>query len=466
MTFLDFIKSSDKKIIERLEKDAKADIKILQEILNIHSEKLRKVDELVSIWESGKNANIDSIVLEIKEINAKLLRLIEKITTLETKEESIIKLLLAKNSEVTGLEAQQYIGRLLEKLEGQLRYFYDILINLRYLIKKQNDYIKNHWSGAIVKDIKEHLMFYITLKDETTLEERMQKFGMMLENEAAYLLKLVDKKPEGILSVEEVFSPDSPDFLKLYNEIYMNAFPDSGELLSLKDFEDSIKSRYKRKIRDIYHILILKIGPTPVGAAMFSTYPINSIVCAGAVYYFFLEKDMSEIDVRKKGLLSKKLFESMQKLIHRDLQKLGYNELSILVAEFDNPQRKTDFRFKSRKNKEGVKSYKYSLERNLRLMRIIGFRKADFIYIVPDLDDEKLKDPKYDVSYLDFYLFPLRDKWKTAKRMHSSEFLPILKLYIEQGYYVQEGNKLVDKRPELYKAMEEAIVRKKFVHLT
>jgi hypothetical protein len=43
--------------------------------------------------------------------------------------------------------------------------------------------------------------------------------------------------------------------------------------------------------------------------------------------------------------------------------------------------------------------------------------------------------------------------------MHSSEFLPILKLYVDQGY------ELLDERPELYEKMEKEIVAKKFVQL-
>jgi hypothetical protein len=455
MTIAELFTKDERNVVEELEEDAQKDIKLLKQILDLHAEKLAKVKELIDVWETGRNTEIiDSFMAEIKNTNKKLLRLIEKILKLETREESIIKLLLARNAEVTGLEAQQHIERLIEKMDEHLRYFKDILINLKFLIEKQNDYIKRHWSGAIVKDIKEHLAFYIMLVDETTIEERLKKFVVMVEHETRYLLNLVEKKSEGIVSFEEVFSPYSPDFIKLYNEIYIKAFPDSGELLSLKDFKDSIRNRYKRKSKDVYHILILKIGPTPVGAAMFSTYPINNLVCAGAIYYFFLEKDLSEDDLKRKGLLSKQLFTSMLQLLKRDLQKLGYKELSIIVAEFDNPERKTEFKFKRRKDKTGIKRYKYVLERNIRLMRFVGFRKADFMYIVSDLED-----PSKDVTYFDFYVFPLREKWKTSKRMHSSEFLPILKLFVEEGY------ELLEERPELYDIMEKEIVAKKWVQL-
>ena len=87
-------------------------------------------------------------------------------------------------------------------------------------------------------------------------------------------------------------------------------------------------------------------------------------------------------------------------------------------------------------------------------MRFVGFRKADFMYIVSDLED-----PSKDVTYFDFYVFPLREKWRTSKRMHSSEFLPILKLFVEEGY------ELLEERPELYERMEKEIVKKRFIPL-
>ncbi len=465
MSIADFFVKDQKSTIEELDADAKKDISLLKQIIHSHSEKLKKVKDIVEIWETGINAErIDPIVKEIKDSNIKLLKLIEKLLQLETRDISIVKLLLARNSDATALDAQQHIGRLLENLNRHLNYFKDIMINLRFMISKQNEYIEKHWSGAIVKDIEEHLAFYIMLKDETTIEERLSKFVVMIENEARYLLNLSEGKPKGTISFEEVFSPDSPDFLKLYDECYVKTFPDSGELLSLKDFRKSIRSRYKRKSKDVYHILILKIGPTPVGASMFSIYPINNVVSAGAIYYFFLEKDLSEDDIKSAGFLSNKLFKSTLQLLHRDLRILGYKELSVIVAEFDNPERKTEFIFKRRKDKTGIKGYKNILERNLRLMRIVGFRKVDFTYVVSCLDEEKLKNPVLDVKYLDFYVFPLREKWRKTSRIHSSEFLPILKLFLDEGY-AEQGHTFIEDRPELYERMEREIVQKRFIQL-
>lgn len=59
----------------------------------------------------------------------------------------------------------------------------------------------------------------------------------------------------------------------------------------------------------------------------------------------------------------------------------------------------------------------------------------------------------------DFYVYPLREKWKKARRMHSSEILPILKFYVDLGF------NLSNKRPDLYKAMESEIVKRGFVQL-
>lgn len=455
MIIAEFFLKNKKNIIEELEEDAKEDMTLLKEILDLHSKKLIKVKGLIDIWEIGKNIKkIDSIVAEIEKSNKELLAFINKMLKIETKEDSIVRLLLAKNSEKIGVEAQQNIEKLLENLEEHLKYFHDILINLRFLIEKQSNYIKKYRS-LIVKDIEEHLAFYYMLKHETAIEERLNKFASMIENEAKYLLNLTESKPEGAISFEEVFSPDGQDLIKLYNEIFLKAFPDTGELLAMGELEKELKQRYRKiQVREAnYHILIIKVGPTPAGAAMFDVCPINKTVCVGVTYYFFLEKVLLE-DVEEGNKVSRMLLEAMIRILYNDAKRFGYADLSALIAEVDNPERKTEFKFKRRKDKTGIKSYKRSLELNASLMRMNDLRKADFSYIVSDL-----QDPNKNVTYLDFYVKPLRDKWVSEKKLHSSEFLPILRVVVQQGY------ELLSERPELYNEMEKEIVQKKFIGL-
>lgn len=154
------------------------------------------------------------------------------------------------------------------------------------------------------------------------------------------------------------------------------------------------------------------------------------------------------------------------------MQRFGYKEISIIVSDLPpNPDRKTEFHRKSQSFKDVtagmtrqeinryIASYKHSYELQLRLKKIVGFRKADFTYVVSDLDEEKAKNPAFDVTYCDFYVYTLREKWKQSKRMHSSEILPILKFYVDSGF------DLSNERPELYEIMEKEILQKKFVQL-
>lgn len=470
MAFADFFVKDGRDIFEVLEGDAQDDIRLLKQVHDLFKEKLEKIREIVDAWESGRNIErFDSFIREIKKINAKLMKLIDKMLELETKEESIVKVLLARNVVETGAPAQHNIEELIEKLKEHLKRFHDILINLRFVIAKQNFFIKNTWGGKIVVDYEQHGQFFLMLKDEISIEERLDKFAVEVEHEARYLLGLVESKPEGAISFEEVFSPDSTDFNKLYNEIFIETFPDTGELLQLKELRDNLRWRYERirKNGEIYHILIIKIGPVPVGASMFSTIRVNNIVCLGCLWYFFLAKKMSEEDLKRKGVLVRQLFDTTLQLFKRDMQRFGYKELSIIVSDLPpNPDRKIEFHKKSQSFKAAtagmnrqeiaryIDAYRHSYELLLRLKRIVGFRKANFTYVVSDLHN-----PIINVTYCDFYVYPLREKWRQSKRMHSSEILPILKFYVDLGF------DLSNERPDLYKAMEREIVRKGFVQL-
>ncbi len=483
MAIIDFFKKGKRNVIEELEEDAKEDILLIKEILELHSEKLIEVKELVSIWETGKNTErIDSIIPEIKSINRKLLKMIEKILELETKEESIVKLLLARNAEPTGLEVQKNIELLLEKLEGHLRYFHDILINLEFLLGKQNNYINYHWSGQIVEDLEKHHKFYYMLENEATLEGRLNNFILMVENKTRYLLNLVEKEPEGIINFEEVFSPKSPDLIKLYDEAFKEMFS-GGDLLEFEELEKELNLRYKKMPKTHYHVLLVKIGPLPVGAVMFDLCLITKSVCVGAIYYFFLH-EKSIPDIKGANKISSMLFEVTKKVLTGNAKRLGYENLSALIAEVDNPERKAEsykkdkeftdiarkIAYKMKKEEKSneeikkeiegmVKSYNSYLQKRSRLIRIAGFRKADFTYVVSNLDEKKCMTPAFDVKYLDFFVKPEREKWKSEMKLHSSEFLPILRSFIQQGY------ELLSQRPDLYDPMEKEIVKKRFVQL-
>ena len=142
MAFADFFSRDGENIIETLEGEAREDITLVKEIHESYKEKIIKVKEIVDAWENGRNfVGFDDLLGEIKESNSRILEKIDRLIELETKEESIVKLLLARIFE-TGLKIQYDIKHLVGRLKENLRRFHDILINLKFIINKQDEYIK------------------------------------------------------------------------------------------------------------------------------------------------------------------------------------------------------------------------------------------------------------------------------------------------------------------------------------
>ena len=147
-------------------------------------------------------------------------------------------------------------------------------------------------------------------------------------------------------------------------------------------------------------------------------------------------------------------------MLERDAKYNGL-ELVALVIEVDNPERKTNYKLKtllkgSRLKRADVEHYKTELSKILRMYRIMGFRKVDFNYAPSDLSNKKRT-----VTYLDFYVKPLKQKW--AEGLHTSNFLPILTKFVDEAYELREEGE----RPGLYNKMRKEILSKpnRFVRL-
>ena len=464
MTIAEFFAKGKRNIIEELEGDAQKDIELLKQIIDLHSKKLKKIKELDEIWETGKKIRkLDSIFQEIKNINESLSELIKRLLKLESLEVSIVKLLLAKNVRPYELEILHYIDNLLEKLEEHLNYLKDILINLKFLIDKQNAYLNEHWTGEVIKDIEEHLTFYLMLEDETSIEERLKKFVLMIESETRYLLNFVEEKPKGTISFEEVFSPDSPHFEQLYDEIFKRLFPLREDRAPIIDLRKYIKQRYE-KIKDAYyHILVMKVAHTPVGAIMFDILPIDRTLCAGAVYYYFLDEELlANAERGNEG--SRMLYDTAMSILTRDAQTLRFGSFAGLIAEIEdvNGTNKLHEAYKLKSGKQlkiMLRRYtpdeKEKMEKSVRGYSVNGFRKADFLYIVPGVDNIKAN-----VGYYMFCLRPDIPEW-SKQGIPKDVFLRIFTAYVDQAYEIRDD----DGRPDLYELMKADIESRKFIRL-
>ena len=442
-------------ILQDLEEDAEKDLQILQDIFFLHKQKIDSIRELLKIWKtSSKVSKIDKLGKWIKDYNEKLVILIRKILKVKSREVSIIKLLITRNEEFAREFEVHDIESLLKRMEKQLIYLETILHELNFIIGEEIKYIKEQSNGIVIilKEIKLHKRFYYLLQDEVEVEKKINNLVRMFEREALSLHKEKKQRVEGNFSIEEVYSPESADFKLLYKEVYREAFPDAGELLAFEDFQDELKKRYKKLDKAYYHILILKVGTTPVGGIMFDLYPVTKTSCVGVFYYFFVKKELL-VDVEKGNMAAKMLQDAAISMLKRDTRYNGL-ELVALVIEVDNPERKTEYKLKTqlkmaKLKREDAENYKAELAKIVRMYRIMGFKKVDFNYAPSDLSNKKRT-----VTYLDFYVKPLKPKW--AEGLHTSNFLPILTKFVDEAYELREEGE----RPGLYNKMRKEILSK------
>lgn len=449
---INFLFGENSNLFADLEEEAERDIELLRDILFLHRQKMEAIRELSTIWKFKRNVSkIDKIGLWIKDYNEKLGRDIKKVLRIRSREESIVNLLIARNEEVAGEFKDYDIGLLLRRVEGQLGYLKTILLELYFIIKEQIRYIVESRKGivAILKEIEEHEKFYLLLKDELELEVKIHRLVKMLDEEAVVLHKEKEFKAKGPIIIEEVYSPYSAELKLLHRTVYRKYFPDKGELLALEDIQEELEKRYERLEAGYYHILIVKVGTAPVGGIMFDLYLIDKTVCVGLIYYFFVEKELLAT-VEEGNKASKMLIDATVSLMTSDAQRAGYKEVNALIGEVDNPERKLrrklSYSKKLRLNPEESESYKRELEKVIRLYRINGFRRADFKYTPPHL-----KHPEITLTYLDFYVKPLRANW--AKGLHSSNFIPILTAFLQEGYEMKE-------KDIRYKNMKQEVLQK------
>lgn len=450
-------------LLENLEEDAENDMELLKDIFFLHKQKMDALRELFDIWKTGSNVDkIDGLGRLIKGYNEKLIVMIRRMLRISSREESIIKLLIARNEEFADEFEVHDVELLLKRMEGQLRYLDTILHELNFIIGKQIKYIKEQRKGIvmILKEIKEHKQFYYLVQDEIEVERKIGSLVNMLEQEALVLHKEKEKRIEGSFSIEEVYSPESADFKLLYKEVYRKYFPDAGELLAFKEFHKELKKRYKKLDKAHYHILILKVGTTPVGGIMFDLYPVTKTSCVGVFYYLFVEKELLA-DVEKGNMAFKFLEDAAIRMLKRDAKYNGL-ELVALIIEVDNPERKTEYRLKTPLKRSTLEpadaeAYKAQLVKMVKRYRFMGFRKVDFNYTPSDLSNKKRT-----VKYLDFYIKPLKPKW--AEGLHTSNFLPILTKFVDEAYELREEGE----RPGLYNKMRKETLGKPkgFVRLT
>lgn len=377
-------------ILEDLEEDAEKDIEILRDILFLHKQKMDAIRELFVIWQTGSKVDkIDDIGKWIRNYNLKLWKLTKGMLRISTRDHSIVKMLIARNEEIVGVLAVHDIEELLKRMEGQLRLLKTIIHELNFIISEQLKYSLEKRKGivAILKEIKEHKPFYNLIQDEIELERKINNLVKMFEQEALILHKPKKRKLEGKLLIEEVYSPKSPDFELLYKTVYLEAFPDTGELLALEDFKEELEIRYRKLDKTHYHILILKVGTTPVGGIMFDLYLFQNF-CVGMIYYYFIDKKMLE-DIQD-AKPAKILMNAAISMLNRDAKNAGYAQVSALVAEVDNPEKKTEYKLKTPLSKtklklEEAKSYRVEIERIVDLYKRNGYQRLDFTYIPSDL---------------------------------------------------------------------------------
>ena len=441
--------------LEDLEEDAEKDMELLKDIFFLHKQKMDAIREVFKIWKTGsKVEKIDELAKWIKHSNEKLVRLLRKMLRIQSREESVVKLLIARNEEIAGEFKVHDVSELLKRMEGQLRLLGTILNELNFIIGEQMRYSREIGKGVVVimKEIKEHKQFYYLINDEIEVDKKIKSLVHMLEQEAVSLHREKEKRIEGPFSIEEVYSPKSTDFELLYKAVYREAFPDAGELLAFEDFQDELKKRYKKLDKAHYHIFILKVGVTPIGGIMFDLYQITKTTCVGVFYYWFVKKELLA-DVEKGNMAAKMLEDAAISMLKRDAKYNGL-ELVALVIEVDNPERKTKYKLEtplkgSRLKREDAESYKAELAKIVRMYRIRGFRKTDFNYKPSDLSNKKRI-----VTYLDFYVKPLTPKW--AEGLHTSNFLPIFTKFVDEAYELREEGE----RPGLYNKMRKEILSK------
>ena len=346
--FYDFLFGRNSDYLDNLEEDAEEDIELLRDVLFLHQQKMDAIRELFVIWQTGTNIDkIDRIGRWIKGYNEKLLVDINRILRIESVEESVIKLLIAKNEEFAGEFEIYDIGSLLKRMEGQLRTLRTLQLELKFIIQKQTGYFTESGKGivSILKEIKKHEKFYLLIQDEIGLERKINRLVRMLEEEAVRLHKK-EFKAKGAIVIEEVYTPHSREFAWLYKEVYIKYFPDPGELLALEDFKEGLEARYEGLERGYYHIFILKVGTTPAGAIMFDLSPINKTVCVGLIYYYFIEKELL-VGVEEGNKAGRILMDAAINMLNRDARQAGYKQVSALIGEVDNPERKTKWKLKT-----------------------------------------------------------------------------------------------------------------------
>lgn len=412
-------------LLEDLEEDAEKDMQVLQDIFFYHNQKMNALREVIKIWhKKAKIQKIDSLGKLISKYNVRLRKLIDSISKTRIKDESVVKMLIARNKKFAEEFDNRNIGALLERMEGHLRYLKTILQELDFIIAEQQEYLQSKRKGIVVvlKEIEEHKPFFNLLQDETKLEEKMSTLAHMLEREAKILHIGKKIEVEGPLIVEEVFSPDSRDFKLLHETAYQEAFPDSGELLLLKDFKEELEQRYKKIDKTHYHVLILKAGTKPIGGVMFDLYLFKDF-CVAIIYYLFVDENLPPSLKAKNP--AKLLTDTVTQMINRDAKNAGYRQISAILAEVDNPERKLNYKLKeapeeSRLKPDEVKSYERKMKAVINLFKRCGFKRADFFYTPSDLEDQKKT-----VTYFDLYLKPLKSDWIKSMAIPCTYFQPI-----------------------------------------
>ena len=122
-------------LLEDLEEDAEKDMELLKDIFFLHKQKMDAIRELFDIWKTGSKVNkIDELGRLIKSYNEKLIVMIRRMLRISSREESIIKLLIARNEEFADEFEVHDIELLLKRMEGQLKYLETILQELNFII--------------------------------------------------------------------------------------------------------------------------------------------------------------------------------------------------------------------------------------------------------------------------------------------------------------------------------------------
>lgn len=419
-------------------KDIQKLINDLRLLESSYKRKILLIQQINALWKQ-KSPKMSKLFNELIEMNRKLLPTTKKLCRQSLGDEDIMKKVVEGYAQYHGSPFQ-------EKYEQELKVAFSLfgliettLGTLQKIIKEQNDYLEKHGIWDLLKDWQEHVSLYMMMNDELNAYKTLQASLIQIHTILMRLPK-ERKTPKATYSIVEVLpSQKNVLFKRLYDEVYVEMFPDPTEREELKKFEWYTNRRYRfSQSKGFSHILILLYGSKPVGGAIFDFIACSPPMSMGALWFVFILKEH-----RLKGF---PLFvKEIEKVLYHDAAITGYKNLVGAFGEVNDAARMTP---------EQIAADSVNPKLRERLYRMIGFRKCAFNYIQPVLPPAT--EPVY---YLSYYAYICDKRWKQQKKIPSAKFIEILYRFVEFGFGRNPS------QDPVYKAMENDLRTKQFVEL-